>query len=85
MIEFDPTKDAANIEKHGISLSRSNELEVLAVIPDERFSEQRFRAYGLMDGVAYSLAFTMRGNVVRAISLRRAHAKEMKRYAPQDD
>jgi uncharacterized DUF497 family protein len=82
MIEFDPNKDASNIEKHGVSLSRSADMEVLAVIADERFSEPRYRAYGLIDGVAHCLAFTMRGNVVRAISLRRAHAKEMKRYAP---
>ena len=32
------------------------------------------------DGIAYYLAFTFRDGEMRPISLRRAHAKEMKRY-----
>ena len=80
-IEFDPAKDAANIAKHGVSLARAVDLEILAVIPDERFEEPRFRAYGMIDGLAHCLAFTLRGPVVRAISLRRAHRKEYRNYA----
>ncbi len=81
-IEFDPAKDAANVAKHGISLARAVDLVVLAVVADDRFQEERFRAYGLIDGVAHCLAYTMRGNNYRAISLRRAHSKEMKRHVP---
>lgn len=80
-IEFDPAKDAANIEKHGISLERAADLEVLAYVEDDRFAEPRFRLYGLIDGVAHCVAGTDRDGKVRVISLRRAHAKEMKRYA----
>jgi uncharacterized DUF497 family protein len=40
---------------------------------------------GHIDGVAYYLAFTIRDRKVRPISLRRAHAKEMKRHVPQDE
>lgn len=85
-IEFDCTKDAANVAKHGISLARADEFEILAVRGDSRFDygEERFRAWGLIDGKAYCLAFTTRGGITRAISLRRAHAKEMKRNVPQD-
>lgn len=79
-IEFDTAKDAANIEKHGVSLSRAADLEILARVIDARFVEDRRRAYGLIDGLAYCLAYTIRAGRVRAISLRRAHAKEMKRY-----
>ena len=78
-VEFDATKDAANLAKHGISLARAADLDVLAYVDDSRFNEPRFRLYGVIDGVAYCLAGTDRGGVVRAISLRRAHAKEMKR------
>ncbi|WP_353229810.1 BrnT family toxin [Novosphingobium sp.] len=78
-VEFDTTKDAANLAKHGISLARAADLDVLAYVDDSRFNEPRFRLYGVIDGVAYCLAGTDRGGVVRAISLRRAHAKEMKR------
>jgi uncharacterized DUF497 family protein len=79
-IEFDPAKDAANIAKHGISLSRAADLELLAYVDDSRFEEPRFRLYGLIDGIAYCVAGTERGGKVRVISLRRAHGKEMKRH-----
>jgi uncharacterized DUF497 family protein len=80
-IEFDPAKDAANIEKHGISLARAVELDVLALIEDDRFEEARFRIYGLIDGLPYCVAGTHRGAKVRIISLRRAHRKEIDRHA----
>lgn len=85
-LEFDVAKDATNRAKHKISLARAIDLEILAVQPDQRFDygEERFRAWGLIDGEAYCLAFTTRGGKVRAISLRRAHSKEMKRYGSQN-
>ncbi len=79
-IEFDPAKDAANIEKHGISLARAVDLEIMGRVLDDRFLEDRRRAYGLIDGMAYCLAYVIRDGRIRAISLRRAHAKEMRRY-----
>lgn len=84
MIEFDPEKDALNTAKHGVSLARAVDFEVLAFLKDDRseYGEVRYRAWGLIDGVAHCLAFTYRNGQVRAISLRRAHRKEMKRYVP---
>ena len=79
-IDFDPSKDAANIAKHGISLSRAVDLEILAYVEDRRFAEPRFRLYGLIDGETHCLAGTDRDGAIRAISLRRAHVKEMKRH-----
>ena len=79
-IEFDPAKDAANIAKHGVSLARAADLEVLAYVEDRRFAEPRFRLYGEIDGEAYCLAGTDRDGVIRVIGLRRAHAKEMRRH-----
>lgn len=83
-VEFDPAKDDQNTAKHGISLTRAAEFEVVAVIADDRFAygEERLRAFGHIDGVAYCLVYTVRNAAVRVISLRRAHAKEMKRYVP---
>ena len=78
--EFDPAKDAANIAKHGVSLARAGELQVVAIVDDGRFAEPRRRAYGYLDGLAYCLAYTMRGQNIRAISLRRAHQEEMDDY-----
>jgi uncharacterized DUF497 family protein len=81
-----PSRDATNIDKHQISLARAAAFEMLAVQPDTRFDygEERYRVWGRIDGVAFCLAFTTRGGKVRAISLRRAHAKEMKRYGSEN-
>ncbi|MER0237582.1 BrnT family toxin [Fulvimarina sp. MAC8] len=83
-IEFDPEKDETNIEKHGVSLARARDFEILAFVEDDSkdYGETRYRAWGLLDGEAHSLAFTERDGILRAISLRRAHQKEMKRYVP---
>jgi len=86
-IEFDPAKDAENVRKHGISLARAGDLAGVARIEDTRFDykEVRHRTYGFIDGLAYCLVFTIRDSNVRAISLRRALTKEMKRYAPKTE
>ena len=83
MVDFDPAKEAINLSKHGVSLARWIDLDVLAVIRDDRFDygEQRYRAYGLIEGVAHCLVFTIRNERYRPISLRRVHAREMRRYA----
>ncbi|MDP9414911.1 MAG: BrnT family toxin [Pseudomonadota bacterium] len=81
-IEFDTAKEAANIEKHGVSLSRIGDLDILRVIENTRAedSERRFRLHGLIDGAAHCAVVTYRNYVVRAISLRKANRMERKRY-----
>ncbi len=83
-LEFDADKDTANIAKHGVSLARAADLEILAFIEDDRedYGETRYRAWGLIDGKHFCLAFTYRGERVRAISLRRASKKEVENYVP---
>ena len=66
--------------KHGISLARAVDFEIQGYVEDRRFAEPRFRLYGMIDGVAYCLAGTNRDGRIRAISLRRAHDKEMRRH-----
>ncbi|PIT04656.1 hypothetical protein TSA1_30830 [Bradyrhizobium nitroreducens] len=85
MADFDPAKDAANVAKHGISLARWSDMEVRAIVSVEPFDygDPRYRAYGFIDGVAHCLVFTIRDDRYRPISLRRAHAKELKRYVPE--
>lgn len=77
-IEFDVAKDKANIAKHGVSLADATDLDILSVELDRRrdYGESRYRAFGLLHGVAHCLAFTVRGSTLRAISLRRAHLEE---------
>lgn len=84
-IEFDPLKDAANVEKHGVSLARTGQLEIVAVTensrPEER--ERRFRIYGLLEGEPYCAVLTWRDGTARAISLRKANRMERKRHGVQ--
>jgi uncharacterized DUF497 family protein len=82
VIEYDLAKDEANRRKHGISLERARDLDILALLEDDRnaYGEIRYRAWGLIDERPHCLAFTHRDGRVRAISLRRAHKKEFERY-----
>lgn len=79
---FDPAKDKINKARHGISLARVADFIEAKTLVDDRldYGEVRYRAWGHIEGVAYYLAFTFRDGKMRPISLRRAHAKEMKRH-----
>jgi uncharacterized DUF497 family protein len=46
MADYDPAKEAINLAKHGVSLARWIDLEVLAIVRDDRFDygEPRYRA-----------------------------------------
>lgn len=83
-IEFDPEKDVANIAKHGVSLSAAGEmvLDDAVIVADNRFDygEERFNAYGLIGETLHAMTFTLRGDDLRVISLRRARPREVKRY-----
>ena len=84
-ISFDPSKNEINRAKHGLDLSRAAELDILVVIEDGRFDsgEARYRAYGLLDRLPHCLVFAVGASGIRAISLRRAHRKEMRRYVSE--
>jgi uncharacterized DUF497 family protein len=87
MIVFDPAKDAANIAKHGVSLSRADTMfvdDALIEIDDRRdYGEPRWILYGEIDGRLHVLAFTVREGRMRAISLRKANDREQKHVARQ--
>ena len=83
-IEFDPTKDAVNHEKHGYSLSLAGELdwETAWVWVDDRFNYQETRlvALVLQGDMLFYVAYVERNDVRRIISLRRANRREVKHY-----
>lgn len=47
------------------------------------YGEDRFQALGLIDGRLHMLVFTIRGGTLRAISLRKANPREVRRYAEE--
>jgi uncharacterized DUF497 family protein len=88
-IEFDPTKDASNQLKHGVSLAMAAELDWDAawVWVDERvdYNEMRMIALAPKTEILYCVAFVDRGDVRRIISLRRANRREVKHYVENDE
>jgi uncharacterized DUF497 family protein len=82
-LEFDPRKDAANVEKHGISLARFADMDQDAalVLPAKRVEdEERYRFVGTIDGKVWVAVVTWRGEDIRVISLRRADSRERRAY-----
>lgn len=81
---FDAAKDAENIRKHHISLRRASELDssMAMVDVDERanYGEVRLNAIGFVGAGLYALTFTMHGDTLRAISLRKANRQERADY-----
>ena len=73
-IEFDPDKDAANLEKHGVSLTLAIELdwEAALVWIDDRieYGEMRMIALASKCEILYYVAFVDRGDFTFRSSLR---------------
>lgn len=83
-ISFDAVKDVLNRQQHGVSLAMIGDVLEGAVgtFQDGRFDygEERFVTFGRVDDRLYVAVWTMREDTVRAISLRKANAREQKRY-----
>jgi uncharacterized DUF497 family protein len=82
---FDPTKNSANVRKHGVSLSDGDGVLsdplVLTTEDDAVESEQRFVAIGLNTfGALMVVVFTHRQDDIRFISVRKATPKERRVY-----
>ena len=83
--DFDPKQDAANIKKHGVSLSEGdgvlNDPLALTVEDDSAEGEQRFVTIGMnVFGSLMVLLHTPRGDGVRPISVRKPDPKERRNY-----
>jgi uncharacterized DUF497 family protein len=83
-IEFDPAKSERNARDRGLSFESVEEFDFDGawVVVDNRedYGEIRYRAIGPLKGEVVAVVFTMRGEVVRVISLRLANRKERQNY-----
>ena len=84
-IEFDTTKNAANVAKHGVSLAFGAVLfddPAMLIIPTirEADEEDRYKAIGMADGRLWTAIHVYRGEVVRFLSVRRSNAGEQRAY-----
>lgn len=81
--EWGSDKAAANIRKHAIDFVDAVEVFAdgrLFIEIDDRHAEPRYRAIGVVEDVVLSVAYTMRGDVCRIISARRASRRERRAY-----
>jgi uncharacterized DUF497 family protein len=83
-IEWDEAKRLINIEKHHIDFIDCWEIfENDYIQSPAKFGvggEERFAITGIMLGLYVTGIFTMRGPILRVISLRRAHQNERKKH-----
>lgn len=83
-IEFDNAKNEKNVLERGISfeLAADFDLTTAKIWEDTRkdYGEARFIALGNIEQRLYSMVFTVRGDVLRIISLRKANKREVTSY-----
>lgn len=84
-IEFDTAKDAANRDKHGVSLAFG--IEVFGdhdhlVLPSLRpiDGEDRFKVIGNVSGRLWTAVYVRRGAAIRFISVRKSNDGEQRLY-----
>jgi hypothetical protein len=81
--EFDPQKSALNITKHGIDFISAQQLWEDAsriVVPARTSDEPRYLLIGKLDAKHWSAVFTVRGETIRIISVRRSRPEEIEIY-----
>lgn len=81
--EWDESKAAANLEKHGIDFQgavRIFEAGSILRVGSPRGGEERWKAIGIVEGVALAVVYVWRGERRRIISARRARRNERRAY-----
>lgn len=81
--EFDENKSDSNKNKHGIDFIKAQELwndEDGAVFDAKSEDEKRYALVSKLDDKMWVTIFTMRGEKVRLISVRRARKEEVEFY-----
>lgn len=81
--EFDPRKSELNKLKHGINFAEAQQLwedPNRLLIPARTSDEPRFLLMAKVFDKHWSAVFTIRGEAVRIISVRRSRAEEVEIY-----
>lgn len=86
-VTYDDVKDAENVIRHGISLTRAKDFDFNTAMVERDVSQDnveiRYKAIGWLDALLYSLTFTDTKKGIRAISLRKAERQERNDYAEE--
>jgi hypothetical protein len=81
--EFDQVKSLSNKEKHGIDFHEAQHLWLdpeRVVIPARTLNEMRYLMVARFNGAFWSTIFTIRGDLIRIISARKARQNEKEIY-----
>jgi uncharacterized DUF497 family protein len=83
-ITFDPAKNERNIRERRLSFERVKDFDFntafLRIDARHDYGETRQIALGYLDDRMHVLCFTETSTGIRVISLRRANAREVRRY-----
>ena len=81
---FTEIKNLSNLQKHGISLENARLLDwnFIFVAEDTRkdFGEVRLIGYAPLAKRLYCIVYTERNEIIHVISLRKANAREVRKY-----
>ena len=83
--QWDPDKDAANRQKHGVGFTQAaaafrDPFAVDWIDDREDYDEERVILLGMIDGSVLTVVYTERSNCIRIISARRADRHEQEIY-----
>lgn len=81
--EFDPAKSAINKRKHGIDFVEAQALWAPGaglMVPARSADEERYAVIAVLGDKLWVGFFTLRGGIIRIISVRRARDEEKRRY-----
>lgn len=88
MQDWDEAKRRANLEKHGVDFTSAAlfDWDSAVTVEDNRrdYGERRLHSTGLIGGRLHVLVWTPRAAGVRIISLRRANAREIRRWEDEN-
>jgi uncharacterized DUF497 family protein len=85
LFEWDPKKAAQNVAKHGVPFDYAARVFLDAHRLDSEDSRRDYReerriTIGEIDGRLFVVAYTLRGEVVRVISARKANPREHRQH-----
>lgn len=82
--EWNDAKNRSNVKKHGIDFDDAIQVfddEYIEKLDDRfHYGEDRYIVIGEVNGITLIVVYTMRNNVCRIISARKANRREQKNY-----
>ena len=87
--EWDENKRTWTLQKHGVDFTDAEKFQwdSAKVTIDNRhaYNEERYVAIGFIEERLHIMAFTVRNNSIRIISLRKANKREVNNYEENTD